>query len=278
MRDLQIPASYTNRDAFSLTIYLNELAKSELISAEEEMRLARLIRLGDRVALDRLVNANLRFVVSVAKQYLHKGLSLSDLISEGNLGLIEAAGRFDETRGFKFISFAVWWIRQRILAAINAQGRLIRLPHNQSDTLRAVLEARGRAEQVLERQPTAQELAAFLELPLYKVNDALYYSQQVNSYDRPVFEDAEMGFLDYFDAGLARADVELMRSSERSEWLDRLSCLTKTERQVIILHYGLNGEEPMQMDNIAPAMNFSKERIRQLRNSALEKLRQQRIL
>lgn len=275
MRELKITQSITNRETHSLEAYLREVGKVELLTIEEEITLARKAREGDAAALERLVKSNLRFVVSVAKKYQHYGMSLGDLISEGNLGLIKAAQRFDETRGFKFISFAVWWIRQSMLSALSEQRRMIRLPMNHLNLLNKVNDAAGELEGRLERLPTDLELAEALEMDISRVDDVRYYSGRTTSYDAPVGAEDEYCLLDMISNGEDKADQTLLAESERQQILSILDVLTERERRVIELSFGFEGEWPLLPRDIAPVIGISSERVRQIKGQALAKLANQ---
>lgn len=274
MREIQITQNITNRESRSVETYLNELGKVHLISVQEEVVLAEKIRQGDQAALDKLVKANLRFVVSVAKKYQNQGLPLADLISEGSLGLIRAAKRFDETRGFKFISFAVWWIRQAIMEAIAGQSRMIRLPMNQIGTITRINKTISLIEQQTERQPTAEELAEFMNTPLFKVTDALHCAPKTTSYDAPLSQcDDDFSLLDRWAVDVKPADSALITEGTERSMNRLLSVLTEREREIIELTYGLTGEHARLPSEISPIIGLSAERIRQIRNIALDKLR-----
>src|SRR5215203_5649205 len=240
MRQLKITKSITNRESQSLEKYLQEIGKVELVSPEDEVKLARLIKQGDQKALDRLTKGNLRFVVSVAKQYQNQGLSLPDLINEGNLGLIKAAQRFDETRGFKFISYAVWWIRQSILQALAEQSRIVRLPLNQVGSLNKINKAYSKLEQEFEREPTADEIAELLDLPIDKVSDTMKVSGRHVSMDAPFANGEESSLLDVLvNHDSLKADTGLMNESLSREIDRALSTLTERERDVVKLFFGI---------------------------------------
>ena len=233
MRQLKITKSITNRETASLDKYLQDIGKEELITAEEEVELAKKIKSGDQLALEKLTKANLRFVVSVAKQYQNQGLSLPDLINEGNLGLIKAAKRFDETRGFKFISYAVWWIRQSILQALAEQSRLVRLPLNQVGSLNKIKKATSRLEQRFERAPLIDEIAELMELPEYKVDKAMKITTRYVSMDAPLSQEEDTKFLDVFISDdVPKTDNDLMRESLNKEIQRSLATLTDKEREI----------------------------------------------
>jgi RNA polymerase primary sigma factor len=272
MRHLQITQSITNRDSNSVDLYLEEIGRLELINAEEEVKLAKKIRQGDRQALTRLVNANLRFVVSVAKRYQHNGLSLSDLINEGNLGLIKAAERFDETRGFKFISFAVWWIRQSIMAAITEQARLIRLPMNRVNQVSQIYKAKASIEQQEQYEPSPEMIAEYVNIPVGQVSELLEKSTWMVSADTHIGEDGE-DLLNTFRSDAKPPDDELIRESERFEVDCLLDQLTKRERFVISMSFGIDEDREYSATEVGKKIGMTAERIRQIRNEALTKLR-----
>jgi RNA polymerase primary sigma factor len=274
MRQLKISKSITNRETASLDKYLQDIGREELITAEEEVELARRIKSGDDKALDKLVKANLRFVVSVAKQYQNQGLSLPDLINEGNLGLIKAAQRFDETRGFKFISYAVWWIRQSILQALAEQSRLVRLPLNQVGSLNKIKKATSRLEQEFERAPSADEIAQKLDIPEHKLDKALRITTRYISMDAPIAEDEETKFLDvYVSDESPKTDSNLMRESLNKEIQRSLSTLTEKERDVINLYYGIGMNHGLTLDEIGAKFNLTRERVRQIKEKAIRRLK-----
>jgi RNA polymerase primary sigma factor len=274
MRQLKISKSITNRETASLDKYLQDIGREELITAEEEVELARRIKSGDDKALDKLVKANLRFVVSVAKQYQNQGLSLPDLINEGNLGLIKAAQRFDETRGFKFISYAVWWIRQSILQALAEQSRLVRLPLNQVGSLNKIKKATSRLEQEFERPPSVEEIAQKLDIPEHKLDKALRITTRYVSMDAPIAEDEDTKFLDVFVSDdTPRTDNNLMRESLNKEIQRSLSTLTEKERDVINLYYGIGMNHGLTLDEIGAKFNLTRERVRQIKEKAIRRLK-----
>ncbi len=275
MRQLKITKSITNRESQSLEKYLQEIGKVDLLTPEEEVDLAKKIKEGDQEALERLTKANLRFVVSVAKQYQNQGLSLSDLINEGNLGLIKAAQRFDETRGFKFISYAVWWIRQSILQALAEQSRIVRLPLNKVGSLNKINRAFSELEQAFEREPTPEELAELLDIPSEEVETTLGVAARHVSMDAPFAEGEDNSLLDVLennsspdtDAGLEY--VESLRTEiERS-----LSTLTERQYDVIKLYFGIGIEHPMSLEDIGDKFGLTRERVRQIKDKAINKLR-----
>lgn len=273
MRQLKITKSITNRESASLDKYLQEIGKEDLITVEEEVELAQRIRKGDQKALEKLTRANLRFVVSVAKQYQNKGLSLPDLINEGNLGLIKAAEKFDETRGFKFISYAVWWIRQSILQALAEQSRIVRLPLNQVGSLNKINKAFSRFEQENERRPSPEELADSLDLPAEKVADTLRVSGRHISVDAPFVEGEDNSLLDVLvndDSPIA--DRTLINESLSTEVERALSTLTERERDIIKLFFGINTQE-MTLEEIGEKFGLTRERVRQIKEKAIRRLR-----
>ncbi|HRH03240.1 MAG: sigma-70 family RNA polymerase sigma factor [Bacteroidetes bacterium] len=274
MRQLKITKSITNRESASLDKYLQEIGREELISAEEEVILAKKIRDGDQVALEKLTKANLRFVVSVAKQYQNQGLSLPDLINEGNLGLIKAAKRFDETRGFKFISYAVWWIRQSILQALAEQARIVRLPLNQVGSLNKINKAFSKLEQEFERAPSAEELSAILELPEDKVADTMRVSGRHVSMDAPFVQGEENTLLDVLiNSDSPRADSSLISESLQREIERSLSTLTDRERDVIKLFYGIGFSHEFTLEEIGDKFDLTRERVRQIKEKAIKRLK-----
>ncbi len=273
MRQLKITKSITNRESASLDKYLQEIGKEDLITVEEEVELAQRIRKGDQKALEKLTRANLRFVVSVAKQYQNQGLSLPDLINEGNLGLIKAAEKFDETRGFKFISYAVWWIRQSILQALAEQSRIVRLPLNQVGSLNKINKAFSRFEQENERRPSPEELADSLDLPAEKVADTLIVSGRHISVDAPFVEGEDNSLLDVLvndDSPIA--DRTLINESLSTEVERALSTLTERERDIIKLFFGINCQE-MTLEEIGEKFGLTRERVRQIKEKAIRRLR-----
>ncbi len=274
MRQLKISKSITNRETASLDKYLSEIGREELITAEEEVLLAQRIKAGDEKALEKLTKANLRFVVSVAKQYQNQGLSLPDLINEGNLGLIKAAQRFDETRGFKFISYAVWWIRQSILQALAEQSRIIRLPLNQVGSLNKISKEASRLEQLYERAPSSDEIADALELPEEKVAEAMKISTRHVSVDAPLLQGEDISFLDiYVNHDSPDADSGLMHESLAREIQRSLSTLTEKERDVINLYFGIGLSHGLTLDEIAIRFDLTRERVRQIKEKAIRRLK-----
>jgi RNA polymerase primary sigma factor len=274
MRQLKITKSITNRESASLDKYLQEIGREELITAEEEVQLAKKIRDGDQWALEKLTKANLRFVVSVAKQYQNQGLSLPDLINEGNLGLIKAARRFDETRGFKFISYAVWWIRQSILQSLAEQSRIVRLPLNQVGALNKINKAYSRLEQQFEREPSAEELSTLLELPMDKVADTMKVSGRHVSMDAPLLNGEDNSLLDVLiNHDSPRADNTLMNESLQREIERSLSTLTERERDVIRLFFGIGEQHGLTLEEIGAKFDLTRERVRQIKEKAIRRLR-----
>jgi RNA polymerase primary sigma factor len=274
MRQLKITKSITNRESASLDKYLQEIGREDLITVEEEVELAQAIKKGDRQALEKLTKANLRFVVSVAKQYQNQGLSLPDLINEGNLGLIKAAEKFDETRGFKFISYAVWWIRQSILQALAEQSRIVRLPLNQVGSLNKISKAFQKFEQENERKPSAEELALELDISVDKVTDSLKVSGRHISMDAPFVEGEDNSLLDVLvndDAPIA--DRTLINESLQKEIDRALSTLTERESDIIKMFFGIGCQE-MTLEEIGDKFQLTRERVRQIKEKAIRRLRQ----
>jgi RNA polymerase primary sigma factor len=274
MRQLKITQSITNRESQSLDKYLSEIAKVDLITAQEEVILAQKIREGDQAALERLTKTNLRFVVSVAKQYQNQGLTLGDLINEGNLGLIKAAKRFDETKGFKFISYAVWWIRQSILSAVAEQSRIVRLPLNQVGSLSKIRKSQSKLEQTLEREPTPEEMADDLETTSAKISDALSNSGRHVSVDAPFITGEENTLLDVLQSGDSATDSDLMTDSLSQEIRRSLGILAEREKEVLVLFFGLNNIASHSLEEIGEKFNLTRERVRQIKDKALLRLRQ----
>lgn len=274
MRQLKITQSITNRESQSLDKYLHEIGKVDLITADEEVILARKIREGDQAALERLTKTNLRFVVSVAKQYQNQGLTLGDLINEGNLGLIKAAKRFDETKGFKFISYAVWWIRQSILQAIAEQSRIVRLPLNQVGSLSKISKAFSKLEQEFEREPSPEELAEILETTVDKISDTLSNSGRHVSMDAPFVQGEENTLLDVLENNdIPYTDSLLINESLSEEIKRSLTTLTEREREIIALFFGLGTNHPLSLEEIGEKFNLTRERVRQIKDKALQRLR-----
>jgi RNA polymerase primary sigma factor len=276
MRQLKIAKQVTNRETASLDKYLQEIGRVDLITADEEVELARRIKAGDKAALERLTKANLRFVVSVSKQYQNQGLSLPDLINEGNVGLIKAAERFDETRGFKFISYAVWWIRQSILQALAEQARIVRLPLNKIGTINKINRAYSELEQLFERPPSADELADHLGCSVEDVRQSLSNSLRHISMDAPLVEDDENSSSMYDvlpNDALPNPDNELTKESLRKEIERTLSSLTSREGDIVRLFYGLNGKNPLSLEEIADLFDLTRERVRQIKEKAIRRLK-----
>lgn len=275
MRQLKITKSITNRESQSLEKYLQEIGKVDLLTPEEEVELAKRIKQGDQAALEKLTKANLRFVVSVAKQYQNQGLSLSDLINEGNLGLIKAAQRFDETRGFKFISYAVWWIRQSILQALAEQSRIVRLPLNKVGSLNKINKAFSELEQEFEREPSPDELADMLEIPTEEVETTLGVAARHVSMDAPFVEGEDNSLLDVLENSTTpKTDQELdYNESLRREIERSLSTLTERQCDVIKLYFGIGVEHPMSLEDIGDKFGLTRERVRQIKDKAINKLR-----
>jgi len=274
MRQLKITRSITNRDYTSLDDYLQEIGREELITPDEEVKLAQRIKQGDEAARNKLVKANLRFVVSVAKQYQNQGLSLQDLINEGNIGLIKAAERFDETRGFKFISYAVWWIRQSILQAIAEQSRIVRLPLNQIGSINKISKETARLEQELERMPSVEEIADLIEIPENKVAESIRISGKHVSVDAPISADEDATMLDLFTpSDTPSTDQALIQESLAKEIQRALSSLTKKERDIINMYYGIGYSHPYSLDEIADKYKLTRERVRQIKEKAIKRLK-----
>ncbi|MBC34677.1 MAG: RNA polymerase subunit sigma [Bacteroidetes bacterium] len=274
MRQLKITKSITNRETASLDKYLQDIGKEDLITAEEEVALAQQIKAGDQIALEKLTKANLRFVVSVAKQYQNQGLSLPDLINEGNLGLIKAAKRFDETRGFKFISYAVWWIRQSILQALAEQSRIVRLPLNQVGSLNKIKKVSSLLEQKYERTPSADEIAESLEVPEHKIDAALKISTKYVSMDAPLTSDEDLKFLDVFVSDdTVPTDTGLMKESLGREIQRSLATLSEKERDVINLYYGIGTNHEYTLEEIGAKFDLTRERVRQIKEKAIRRLK-----
>jgi RNA polymerase primary sigma factor len=274
MRQLKISKQITNRESQSLDKYLQEIGKVDLLTPDEEVELAKRIKEGDQMALERLTKANLRFVVSVAKQYQNQGLSLGDLINEGNLGLIKAAQRFDETRGFKFISYAVWWIRQSILQALAEQSRIVRLPLNRVGSLNKISKTFSVLEQKYEREPSPDELADVLDVTSSEVVDTMKISGRHVSMDAPFTQGEENSLLDVLENDTdPTPDQGLINDSLRKEVQRALSTLTQREADVISLYFGLNGEHSMTLEEIGEKFNLTRERVRQIKEKAIRRLR-----
>jgi RNA polymerase primary sigma factor len=274
MRQLKIIKQVTNRETPSLDKYLHEIGKVELISAEEEVELARRIKTGDSESLNKLIGANLRFVVSVSKQYQNQGLSLPDLINEGNLGLIKAAQRFDETRGFKFISYAVWWIRQSILQALAEQARIVRLPLNKIGSINKINKTLAELEQKFEREPSILEIAQALELAPEDVKEAIRSSGRHISMDAPLSYEEDGNMYDVLlNIETASPDKGLLNDSLRKEIERALSTLTIREADIIRLYFGLNGKHPHTLEEIGEVFNLTRERVRQIKEKAIKRLK-----
>ncbi|MBE9467570.1 MAG: sigma-70 family RNA polymerase sigma factor [Bacteroidetes bacterium] len=274
MRQLKITKQVTNRDTQSLDKYLHEIGKVELLTAEEEVNLARKIREGDDVALSKLIKSNLRFVVSVSKQYQNQGLSLPDLINEGNLGLIKAAKRFDETRGFKFISYAVWWIRQSILQALAEQARIVRLPLNKIGSLNKINKVLAKLEQKYEREPTTEEIAKNLEISPDDVKKALKTSGRHVSMDAPLADGEDGNLYDVmYNKDLPGPDKNLLTDSLRKEIERVLTALSKREAEILRLYFGLNGVPPSTLEEIGEEFDLTRERVRQIKEKAIRRLK-----
>lgn len=274
MRQLKIVKSITNRNTASLDKYLQEIGREELITAEEEVQLARRIKAGDEQALEKLTKANLRFVVSVAKQYQNQGLSLPDLINEGNVGLIKAARRFDETRGFKFISYAVWWIRQSILQALAEQSRIVRLPLNQVGSLNKIRKISTKLEQKFERRPSSGEIAKEMDVSEQKIDSAMKISTRSVSMDAPIVPDEDTKLIDMMAPSDSKGtDEELMQESLRREIERSLSTLSEKERDVINLYYGIGMNHGLTLEEIGSKFDLTRERVRQIKEKAIRRLR-----
>lgn len=273
MRQLKITKQVTNRDTPSLDKYLQEIGRVELITPEEEVILARKIRAGDSEALKKLVNANLRFVVSVAKQYQNQGMSLPDLINEGNLGLMKAASRFDETRGFKFISYAVWWIRQAILQALAEQSRIVRLPVNKIGSINRINKAFARLEQTYEREPTSNEIAELLELAPDDVKDSLRTNGRTLSMDAPISSEEDTNMYDVMQSSETPSpDKNLINESLAYEIERALSTLSPREAKVLKLYFGLGMKHPFTLEEIGEELHLTRERVRQIKEKAIKRI------
>ncbi|MDB5159519.1 MAG: polymerase sigma factor RpoD/SigA [Mucilaginibacter sp.] len=273
MRQLKISESITNRETASLNQYLSDIAKIPMVTAQEEVTLTQKIKAGDQAALERLTTANLRFVVSVAKQYQSSGLTLGDLINEGNVGLVKAAKRFDETKGFKFISYAVWWIRQSILSAIAEQSRMVRLPLNQVGDLSKIAKAASKLEQVYERQPTPEELADNLELTVEKVTNSLANSARHVSYDTPFSSEEDNTLLDVLQSAEPGTDKQMINESLSIEIAESMRVLSEKEREVVELFFGLKNQHAHSLEEIGEKYDLTRERVRQIKDKALLRLR-----
>jgi RNA polymerase primary sigma factor len=274
MRQLKITKQITNRETQSLDKYLQEIGKVDLINAEMEVELARRIKQGDQIALEKLAKANLRFVVSVAKQYQNNGLSLNDLINEGNVGLIKAASRFDETRGFKFISYAVWWIRQSILQALAEQARVVRLPLNRVGSLNKMYRAFSELEQKFQREPSVEELAEVMEVSTEEIESTMRSSGRQVSVDAPFVQGEENNLLDMLESeSQLPPDSQLMVDSLRQEVRRALATLSSRESEVLSCYFGLNGDHPMTLEEIGDKFHLTRERVRQIKEKATRRLR-----
>lgn len=274
MRQLKITKQVTNRETASLDKYLQEIGKVELITADEEVELAQRIRQGDKIALEKLTKANLRFVVSVSKQYQNQGLSLPDLINEGNLGLIKAAQRFDETRGFKFISYAVWWIRQSILQALAEQSRIVRLPLNKIGSINKINKTYAKLEQEFEREPNAEEIAEALDITEAEVKESMKNAGRHVSMDAPLVQDEDNNMYDVLKSDeVITPETELLYESLRKEIDRAIGTLTQREADVIRLYFGLNGSHPMTLEEIGEKFDLTRERVRQIKEKAIRRLK-----
>ena len=274
MRQLKITKQVTNRETASLDKYLQEIGKVELITADEEVELAQRIRQGDMAALEKLTKANLRFVVSVSKQYQNQGLSLPDLINEGNLGLIKAARRFDETRGFKFISYAVWWIRQSILQALAEQSRIVRLPLNKIGSINKINKTYAKLEQEFEREPNAEEIAEVLDLTEAEVKESMKNAGRHVSMDAPLVQDEDNNMYDVLKSDeVVTPETQLLYESLRKEIDRAISTLTPREADVVRLYFGLNGGHPMTLEEIGEKFDLTRERVRQIKEKAIRRLK-----
>ncbi len=274
MRQLKITQQVTNRDTASLEKYFIEIGKYSLITADEEVELAQLIRAGDEVALNKMINANLRFVVSVSKQYQNQGLTLPDLINEGNLGLIKAAKRFDETRGFKFISYAVWWIRQSILQALAEQSRIVRLPLNKIGSINKINKTYAFLEQANERPPSPEEIAKELDMTITDVKESLKNSGRHISMDAPLIEGEDSNLYDVYNSGDSpNPDGNLLYESLQAEIERVLETLTPREADVVRLNFGLGNQAPMTLEEIGETFSLTRERVRQIREKAIRRMK-----
>jgi len=274
MRQLKITKQVTNRETASLDKYLQEIGKVDLITADEEVELAQRIKAGDQIALEKLTKANLRFVVSVAKQYQNQGLTLPDLINEGNLGLIKAAQRFDETRGFKFISYAVWWIRQSILQALAEQSRIVRLPLNKIGSINKINKTYAFLEQSHERPPSAEEIAKELDMTINDVKESMKNSGRHVSMDAPLVEGEDSNLYDVLRSGESpNPDRDLLHESLRTEIERALETLTPREADVIRLYFGLGNQHPMTLEEIGETFDLTRERVRQIKEKAIRRLK-----
>lgn len=274
MRQLKISESITNRETASLNQYLSDIAKIPMVTPQEEVILTQKIREGDQAALDRLTTANLRFVVSVAKQYQNSGLTLGDLINEGNVGLVKAAKRFDETKGFKFISYAVWWIRQSILSAINDQSRMVRLPANKVGDISKIAKAASHLEQQFERPATPEEIAESLEITAEKVSDTLGHAGKHISYDTPFSSEEDNTLLDVLQSSAPGTDTGLIAESLSTEVQNSMRILAEKERDILTLFFGLGEHQAQSLEEIGDKYQLTRERVRQIKDKALQRLRQ----
>jgi RNA polymerase primary sigma factor len=276
MRQLKISKSITNRESESLEKYLQEIGRVELIRPEEEVKLAKLIKQGDQQALDRLTKANLRFVVSVAKQYQNQGLTLSDLINEGNLGLIKAAQKFDETRGFKFISYAVWWIRQSILQALADQSRIVRLPLNKVGLTNRISKAYSQLEQEFEREPSAEEIAELLDVSIEEVAATIGVGGRHISMDQQISEGEDGSLMDLMENKNAeKADSQMVLTDSLNTEIERtLNILTHRQKEVLVYFFGIGIDHPLSLEDIGERYNLTRERVRQIKDKALDRLRE----
>jgi len=274
MRQLKITKQVTNRETASLDKYLQEIGKVELITADKEVELAQRIKAGDEVALEKLIKANLRFVVSVSKQYQNQGLSLPDLINEGNLGLMKAAKRYDETRGFKFISYAVWWIRQSILQALAEQSRIVRLPLNKIGSINKINKAYAHLEQENERPPSSEELSEVLDMSEEDIKESMKNSGRHLSMDAPLVDGEDSNLYDVLKSGDTQSpDKELMLESLQTEIERALSTLTPREADLVRLYFGLSGKHPMTLEEIGETFDLTRERVRQIKEKAIKRLK-----
>ncbi len=273
MRQLKISKQITNRESISIDKYLHEIAKVELLTTEEEVSLAQRIKEGDHIALEKLTNANLRFVVSVAKQYQNQGLNLGDLINEGNLGLIKAAKRFDETRGFKFISYAVWWIRQAILQALAEHSRIVRLPLNRVGSLNRIARTFSELEQLYEREPSAEEIADILDVAPEEITSSMKLYSRHLSMDAPIHGD-DLNLLDVLENSENKPDAMLMSDSLNKQVERAISILTQREADVICFYFGICGTKSLTLEEIGAKLSLTRERVRQIKESAIRRLRQ----
>ena len=274
MRQLKITKQVTNRETASLDKYLQEIGKVELITADEEVELAQRIRQGDKIALEKLTKANLRFVVSVSKQYQNQGLSLPDLINEGNLGWIKAAQRFDETRGFKFISYAVWWIRQSILQALAEQSRIVRLPLNKIGSINKINKTYAKLEQEFEREPNAEEIAEALDITEAEVKESMKNAGRHVSMDAPLVQDEDNNMYDVLKSDeVVTPETELLYESLRKEIDRAIGTLSQREADVVRLYFGLNGSHPMTLEEIGEKFDLTRERVRQIKEKAIRRLK-----